>query len=362
MATATKLSRAGRWLATWGNGDWGRLGHGDWRSRLVPTRVVLPGEPIQVAAGGAHTLVLLSTGDVFSCGLNDCGQLGRAEAGAGLQRVRSLPADCCAVSAGDLHSLVVTKAGELWTFGRSADGREDFTPTRMPIDAHVTRASAGSQHSLALSAAGELYSWGARPQLGFGRERWSDSAYEATPRLVRSLRGVKLVGASAGRAHSGVVDDEGRLFIFGDGLGPLRDAREPSHIAGLSDVADVSCGGSFTLAVLRSGIGLAWGANEHGALGIGNQGGGGGPQEIGAFRQLRAGWKHSCGVNVRGELFCWGWGGTAGTGEMSSGGQCGQADEFDYWAPAKVTLPPDTRCLQVSAGYNHTVAILETDT
>lgn len=92
-------------VATCGNGDHGRLGHGGCSSLSRFTLVTGGGlggrlssssaaasarfhstRPVAVAAGGAHTLVLTADGAVLSFGLNDAGQLGHSE-GAGFVTV-----------------------------------------------------------------------------------------------------------------------------------------------------------------------------------------------------------------------------------------------------------------------------------
>lgn len=49
-------------LYTWGEGDFGRLGHGDGQSRDVPTAVKDIGPVSQIACGAAHTLALSDDG------------------------------------------------------------------------------------------------------------------------------------------------------------------------------------------------------------------------------------------------------------------------------------------------------------
>lgn len=69
-------------MATMGNGQFGRLGHG-WpcRSELAP-RVcanLAHHDVDQVACGGAHTVALAADGSVFTFGMNQQGQLGHSE-------------------------------------------------------------------------------------------------------------------------------------------------------------------------------------------------------------------------------------------------------------------------------------------
>lgn len=86
-----------RVLATFGNGDCGRLGHSlaDHGCEEVP-RVVraLLGVPrlAQVVAGGAHTAAVDGEGSLYTWGLNDKGQLGALAGGAGRCLLTSWPA------------------------------------------------------------------------------------------------------------------------------------------------------------------------------------------------------------------------------------------------------------------------------
>jgi len=91
--------------------------------------------------------------------------------------------------------------------------------------------------------------------------------------------------------------------------------------------------------------------------------------------QVAAGWQHSAGVTRDGQLLTWGWGGSVGTESglfpqhISSGGQLGHDNEFDYWKPTAVqhlessdsSVPASAswRFLQVSCGANHTAALVD---
>ncbi len=67
-------------LYTWGEGDFGRLGHGDSQSRDTPTVVKDIGPVSQVACGMAHTLALSEDGrTVWSFGSGDHGKLGHGD-------------------------------------------------------------------------------------------------------------------------------------------------------------------------------------------------------------------------------------------------------------------------------------------
>ena len=162
--------------------------------------------------------------------------------------------------------------------------------------------------------------------------------------------------------------DDGYCYSFGEGAfaqlgtGSDRAAAEPVRVPGLYGVAQLACGGMHTLATTHSGDTYAWGANEHGNLGLGDISG---PQlRVPTlipglkFAQTSCGWKHSSGVSDSGALFSWGWGGSMGEDSGSSGGQLGLGHEYDYWVPEQVDLGDAVVAEQVSCGWNHTAAVL----
>ncbi|EEF49567.1 Ran GTPase binding protein, putative [Ricinus communis] len=115
-------------LFTWGDGDKGRLGHGDKESRLVPTCVAALVEPnfCQVACGHSMTVALTTTGHVYTMGSPVYGQLGNPQADGKLPvRVEGKLSknfveelDC-----GAYHVAVLTSRTEVYTWGKGANGR-----------------------------------------------------------------------------------------------------------------------------------------------------------------------------------------------------------------------------------------------
>ncbi|XP_041354992.1 inhibitor of Bruton tyrosine kinase-like isoform X2 [Gigantopelta aegis] len=72
------LSQTGQ-VYTCGHGHGGRLGHNDEVTCLIPKLVDCVGALVctQVAASRDHTVLLMESGNVYTCGLNDCHQLGQ---------------------------------------------------------------------------------------------------------------------------------------------------------------------------------------------------------------------------------------------------------------------------------------------
>ena len=114
---------------SWGYGGFGKLGHGDEQRQLRPKKVeALAGQRVvAVSAGAYHNLSLTADGSVWSWGDRDYGKLGhgsdrqnqllpkKVEALAGRRVV--------GVSAGGELSLALTADGAVWSWGMEAGAR-----------------------------------------------------------------------------------------------------------------------------------------------------------------------------------------------------------------------------------------------
>ncbi|KAI4340529.1 hypothetical protein MLD38_025355 [Melastoma candidum] len=115
-------------LFTWGDGDKGRLGHGDKESRLVPTCVAAYVEPnfCQVACGHSLTIALTTSGLVYAMGSPVYGQLGNPYADGKLPiRVQGKLSKSFVeeIACGSYHVAVLTSRTEVYTWGKGANGR-----------------------------------------------------------------------------------------------------------------------------------------------------------------------------------------------------------------------------------------------
>ena len=115
-------------LFTWGDGDKGRLGHGDKEARLVPTCVAALVEPnfCQVTCGHSLTVALTTSGHVYTMGSPVYGQLGNPHADGKLPvRVEGklLKSFVEEIACGAYHVAVLTSRTEVYTWGKGANGR-----------------------------------------------------------------------------------------------------------------------------------------------------------------------------------------------------------------------------------------------
>ncbi|KAK8504839.1 hypothetical protein V6N13_056168 [Hibiscus sabdariffa] len=115
-------------LFTWGDGDKGRLGHGDKETKLVPTCVAALVEPnfCKVACGHSLTVALTTSGHVYTMGSPVYGQLGNPLAdGKVPTRVEGKLSKSFVeeISCGAYHVAVLTSRTEVYTWGKGANGR-----------------------------------------------------------------------------------------------------------------------------------------------------------------------------------------------------------------------------------------------
>eukprot|EP00501_MAST-03F_sp_TOSAG23-6_P002659 GSMAST32.ASY1.ANO1.2805.1 assembled CDS len=111
-------------LYTWGDGEKGNLGHGDFEFQFVPKKVNLNylKNIVQISAGSSHSFAVAADGIVYSWGDGSCGELGH-----GICDIQTLPKQIVAlkgihiveVCAGNRQSLVRTKDGDILHFGVS---------------------------------------------------------------------------------------------------------------------------------------------------------------------------------------------------------------------------------------------------
>ena len=276
-------------LWTWGNGEFGQLGHGDRESRQRPERLekeMYGGSPaVMVACGGSHTLVLTAGGLVWSCGDGDLGQLGHGDTSYML--VLTLVAEevfrgeqIVMVAAGGNHSVALGAEGRVWTWGHGQSGRlghndevNRLVPTQLAGEALggavAVLVAAGCVHTAAVTSQGALWVWGrgSDGQLGLG-----DCARRLAPTLVGAKAAFgqfQVLTVACGHWHTLAVTKDGALWTFGEGddgkLGhnDFNDWLVPTRIEaqqfGNANIVAVAAGSRHSAAVTEDGTLYTWG-------------------------------------------------------------------------------------------------------
>jgi alpha-tubulin suppressor-like RCC1 family protein len=286
-------------------------GSGTANANPVPRQVILPGasgEVAGLAAGASHSLVLTSAGQLFTFGENRSGQLGRAERlgteadepapeqveltealGGGSGRTTRIAAGC-------EDSLVLTSTGQLYSFGSNRYGQlgraanaGSSLPNPVPgtvalpgATGPVVRIAAGCEHSLALTSTGQLYSFGSNRygQLGRAANAETSSPNPTPVQVVLPSDAGTPTAIAAGGSHSLVLTTSGQILAFGlnergqlgnaSNAGSERANPVPVRVvlpgASAAPIA-IAAGAEHSLAITAGGTLFTFGSNDSGQLG-----------------------------------------------------------------------------------------------
>lgn len=204
-------------LYTWGDKENGVAGHGDtdghqytpkYLEKLAGRRVV------QLSACGFHTGCLTDSGELYTWGEGKFGRLGH-----GCERNCHSPRHVESllgyrlrqVSCGGFHTAVVTEDGKLYTFGGGEHGQlghndrvNKVKPTLVKSleSVFVSQITCGWSHSVALTGEGKVYTWGNgdHGKLGHGTGR-----KVTIPQVVEKLKEYRVVRVASYNEHTAAL-------------------------------------------------------------------------------------------------------------------------------------------------------------
>ncbi|KYR00678.1 regulator of chromosome condensation domain-containing protein [Tieghemostelium lacteum] len=265
-------------LYSWGSGSNGQLALNNQLDISIPTLVRdLSDDNIQlitdIVGGGSHTLFLLSNGQIYSCGLNDCGQLGYK--GSGITNLKPLLIEFFdqnqikiqSVCAGWNSTIALDTNGQLWSFGSNSHSqlaqrnsnsiKKKIVLKKKSTTNTTTSTTKESSESLPSLVLPNCY---------------------YTPQLVVALKGIGIVAVASGMRHSIALDNCGRVYVWGcNKFGQLyldKDTviiqNEPTKLDLPDKVIQIACGSKHSCLILQTECGqynlLAAGSNKYGQL------------------------------------------------------------------------------------------------
>jgi alpha-tubulin suppressor-like RCC1 family protein len=195
----------------------------------------------------------------------------------------------------------------------------------------------------------------------------------AASQAITDTRARTSTRVAAGGHHSCVVDDQARVYCWGqnsDGQLGVDPAVTPSSttpvlVPGLQHVLQVSAGDRHTCAVAADGQVWCWGANDRGQLGNGSAT----PAFVyvpslivgvfgvsGRYVQVAAGGQHTCAIRdvsgattgTGGDVRCWGRG---------TEGQLGDGGGVDRYSPVTASFSYTGQVIDLAAGATHSCAV-----
>ncbi|XP_030058993.1 putative E3 ubiquitin-protein ligase HERC4 isoform X2 [Microcaecilia unicolor] len=183
---------------------------------------------VQVACGSHHSLALSKGSEVYSWGQNKYGQLGigyECKKQISPQLVKSLLGiPFTQIAAGGAHSVVLTLSGAIFGWGRNKFGQlglNDETDKYYPVllkslrSQKIVHICCGEDHTAALTKEGGVFTFGAG---GYGQLGHNSTSHEINPRKVFELMGNIVTQIACGRQHTlAFVPSSGRIYSFGLG-------------------------------------------------------------------------------------------------------------------------------------------------
>jgi alpha-tubulin suppressor-like RCC1 family protein len=214
------------------------------------------------------------------------------------------------------------------------------------------QVGAGAFHSCGLSTDHRAYCWGGNT---FGQLGNGTTTHTVSPVAVKG--GLQFRSVTVGYDHSCGLTFDDRAFCWGlnmwgqlgDGtLGEDRRRTTPVAVVGKRRFRQLDAGWSHTCAINFSNVAFCWGYNGNGQLGDGTTSGVGRPRPAAvlggfAWKQVSGGGEHTCGVTQTDRVYCWG---------LNEQGQLGNGTTRQRLVPFAVS--GGSGFSQVSAGGFHT--------
>lgn len=335
--------RANGTVQSYGYNANGELGLGHLSNQNAPQTIPGLSNVVAVAAGWDHSLALCANGTVKSWGWNYAGQLGLGNT-VTQTTPQTIPglSGVVAVHAGLSHSSYALLAnGTVMAWGSNgytqlgmpslyANNWNQPTPQLIPGLTGVTAIAAGYDHTLALLSSGVVMVCGRNNHGEFGNGTWYASQSVATFQPVPGLSNVTAIAAGENHCLALLSDGTMRAWGFNNegqlGIGNNVRQTTPQPIPGLTGVLTIASGAHHNIAKLSSGAVMAWGRGYDGQLGIGGYQGAWGPavntpQPITVYNnvnpQISLGGFHSFSLLPNGSVHAWGsnWSGQLGLGD-----------------------------------------------
>ncbi|MCJ1243221.1 hypothetical protein MMC30_000418 [Trapelia coarctata] len=293
---------------------------------FIPDPQEHPGMPLSIAAGGNHTLVVCSSGQVYLAGsakghptdqaAAEYSIFARLGVGSGLFGPASVKLCSTTWEAslmvlyGNENAMLSIGSGERGELGRgtglttalyhSAYFHIGSPPSGTLLEglaslrpkAAIKDLASGVSHTVIVLADGEVYGWGngRKGQLG------EPAGIMWEPRKIEGLD-FKVTRAVCGREFTFLVGDPqtGKYAILGTDKWQLK-LQAPTSVIGWKDIG-ASWGSIFILN--QSGKIVSWGRDDHGQLA---------PEGLPLIEKMAVGSEHVLALTKDSEVLAWGWG------------------------------------------------------
>lgn len=249
---------------------------------------------VMVCAGDSHTMALSDNGIVYGWGTyrDGSGQVGLQADGSKHEPIVILALQndpVTKIASGNDHTAALTKSGNIYTWGcaeqgqlgrimgcfASRGGRRGLQYILNPKQVRDRRRGlkfkdvfCGSYSTFALAKDGAVFAWGLN---NYGQLGTGDVETQYGPVKIESLTSLlsdECVSIASGQHHTIVLDAAGKVYAMGRAeygrLGLGEDAKEtslPVLVTALESnpIQEIACGEAVSFAVSRSGDLYSWG-------------------------------------------------------------------------------------------------------
>ncbi|KAL0984614.1 hypothetical protein UPYG_G00144160 [Umbra pygmaea] len=292
-------------IYTFGCNDEGALGREmvEDGSETVPGKMSLDERAVQVSAGDSHTAVLTEDGEVYVCGSfrDNSGVIGLLEPMKKVALPVKIPLNekVTKIASGNDHLVMLTASGDLYTSGCGEQGQlgrvpEQFTnrggrkgllrlltPQIVKIHSrgkvHFTDAFCGAYMTFAVSKEGYVYGFGLSNYHQLGTKQMTTFFVPVKLTCFKNST-IKWTSFAGGQHHTVCLDSDGKVYSLGRaeygrlGLGQGAEEKSmPTKVEGLGEAHAVACGASVSYAVTKQGAVYAWGMGTNLQLGTGEE-------------------------------------------------------------------------------------------
>lgn len=274
-------------LMSWGCNDEGALGRDTSRedSETRPGIVQIPEEDAEIysiSAGGSHSAVLLSNGNVYSWGTfrDKNGDMGFHPNGHKQLFPELIMKNVKKISSGINHLVMLSK-NKVYTMGCGDEGqlgricqrhsnRESrvgkqllLHPQLLNLRKNVEDIWANYDTTFLRLSDSSIYSFGLNAHGQLGVENDDKCIY--FPLKSESLSRLKIKSISAGTQHVTLLDEQGAVYVLGDykdgrlGMDIAENQKVPKVLSSLPQIKLVTCGSDNSFVVTENNKLMAWG-------------------------------------------------------------------------------------------------------
>lgn len=267
------------------------------------------------------------------------------------------------ISAGSNHTALLTYDGQVYTFGDGYNGqlghgdrRNRYFPTLLTGLQHkITAVAAGGFHTALLTDGGQVYTFGTGYIGQVGHTTHTDATL--TPTLIEGISDVAAI--ATGISYTVLLTNAGQVYTFGLndsgelGHGDNEVRNTPTLIQGIDGITAVAAGNWHTLLLTAEGQVYSFGSNDYGQLGRKDNESKSIPKLISGLNDritaIAAGARHTVLLTAEGEVY------TFGEGRL---GQLGHGDNKNKSVPTLLSGLQE-QITAVSAGAFYTVLLSE---